>query len=414
MGACSSDSPTGPATSSSSPRKRPAGCSTTTSAPSTSCSGCSAAGGVAGRPWAGSGCRLDGHPRGGHRPGRRRERGHERAYPVHPAGQEDPRARAARGAALHHNYIGTEHILLGLIREGDGVGAQIIAAQARPAASGWRCSTCCRARRQRCGPALAREPGGADRGGGARSEAAHHARRRHQPDEAARLAGAAGRLAPPVARRPRRPQHGRGPGAGRPRRRPGPGPGGAAQRGRHRHQRRAARGAGPAADAIRVTDTGLTIETTDPVLIRPPGPRSRRSATRPRPDHPRRPAGQRSLAESGARQASLEDIRRRAAVAQRAKAGEAEPGQPAPQNVRLQADQEDPPGEAGAAGHGLAGPNQAATSPFTRALARSGREPVRLSGQVLAFGKTGQRGGTPRGTHRGAAGSPACSSRCAR
>jgi ATP-dependent Clp protease ATP-binding subunit ClpC len=28
--------------------------------------------------------------------------------------------------ALHHNYIGTEHILLGLIREGDGVAAQIL------------------------------------------------------------------------------------------------------------------------------------------------------------------------------------------------------------------------------------------------------------------------------------------------
>jgi ATP-dependent Clp protease ATP-binding subunit ClpA len=28
--------------------------------------------------------------------------------------------------ALHHNYIGTEHILLGVIREGDGVGAQIL------------------------------------------------------------------------------------------------------------------------------------------------------------------------------------------------------------------------------------------------------------------------------------------------
>jgi ATP-dependent Clp protease ATP-binding subunit ClpA len=32
--------------------------------------------------------------------------------------------------ALHHNYIGTEHILLGLIREGDGVGAHILAAGA--------------------------------------------------------------------------------------------------------------------------------------------------------------------------------------------------------------------------------------------------------------------------------------------
>src|SRR5215469_15453581 len=27
---------------------------------------------------------------------------------------------------LHHNYIGTEHILLGLLREGDGVAAQIL------------------------------------------------------------------------------------------------------------------------------------------------------------------------------------------------------------------------------------------------------------------------------------------------
>src|SRR5664279_743929 len=28
--------------------------------------------------------------------------------------------------ALHHHYIGTEHLLLGVIREADGVGAQII------------------------------------------------------------------------------------------------------------------------------------------------------------------------------------------------------------------------------------------------------------------------------------------------
>ena len=28
---------------------------------------------------------------------------------------------------LDHNYIGTEHILLGLIREGDGVAAQVLA-----------------------------------------------------------------------------------------------------------------------------------------------------------------------------------------------------------------------------------------------------------------------------------------------
>jgi ATP-dependent Clp protease ATP-binding subunit ClpA len=34
--------------------------------------------------------------------------------------------------ALHHNYIGTEHILLGVIREADGVGAQIIKQHADP------------------------------------------------------------------------------------------------------------------------------------------------------------------------------------------------------------------------------------------------------------------------------------------
>jgi ATP-dependent Clp protease ATP-binding subunit ClpA len=32
--------------------------------------------------------------------------------------------------ALHHNYIGTEHLVLGLIREGDGVAAQILTEQA--------------------------------------------------------------------------------------------------------------------------------------------------------------------------------------------------------------------------------------------------------------------------------------------
>jgi ATP-dependent Clp protease ATP-binding subunit ClpC len=34
---------------------------------------------------------------------------------------------------LHHNYIGTEHILLGLIREGDGVAVQILKKHADPA-----------------------------------------------------------------------------------------------------------------------------------------------------------------------------------------------------------------------------------------------------------------------------------------
>lgn len=35
----------------------------------------------------------------------------------------------AEAMALDHNYIGTEHILLGLLREGEGVGAQVLAAR---------------------------------------------------------------------------------------------------------------------------------------------------------------------------------------------------------------------------------------------------------------------------------------------
>ena len=33
---------------------------------------------------------------------------------------------AKEARALHYNYIGTEHILLGLLREGEGVAAQIL------------------------------------------------------------------------------------------------------------------------------------------------------------------------------------------------------------------------------------------------------------------------------------------------
>ena len=44
-------------------------------------------------------------------------------------------------ARLHHEYVGTEHILLGLIREGEGVAART--ADRRPKAStragGWDC-----------------------------------------------------------------------------------------------------------------------------------------------------------------------------------------------------------------------------------------------------------------------------------
>ena len=47
------------------------------------------------------------------------ERFTDRARQVVVLAQEEARM-------LNHNYIGTEHILLGLIREGDGVAAQVL------------------------------------------------------------------------------------------------------------------------------------------------------------------------------------------------------------------------------------------------------------------------------------------------
>jgi ATP-dependent Clp protease ATP-binding subunit ClpC len=73
--------------------------------------------------------------------------------------------------ALHHNYIGTEHILLGLVREGEGVAAQILAGHAAdltavrqavldllPAAEALQGRRWLRRRNE---PLLAGEPGGA-------------------------------------------------------------------------------------------------------------------------------------------------------------------------------------------------------------------------------------------------------------
>jgi len=42
------------------------------------------------------------------------------------AREEGPRALATRSLQLGHSYIGTEHMLLGLVREGDGVAAQVL------------------------------------------------------------------------------------------------------------------------------------------------------------------------------------------------------------------------------------------------------------------------------------------------
>ena len=156
---------------------------------------------------------------------------------------------------LHHNYIGTEHVLLGLVTEGEGVAAQVLKQHADltavrvavldllPAAS----AESARARRWLRRPAAA-GPGEAD----APAEQPvlnYHPGRGHHPHRGrppGRLA--AGRLPPPAARRSGRPRHRRRPGPGRSRRRPEPGQADAPQHGHHRHQRRAARRGGPPPD----------------------------------------------------------------------------------------------------------------------------------------------------------------------
>ena len=181
---------------------------------------------------------------------------------------------------LHHNYIGTEHILLGLIREGDGVAAQIMRNHAdllldpdrgaRPAAPAGK------ARDRRgvlrwlrrgaadpvnLGPAAdpARRADDADR---------HPRRGRHAERGRPAGRGGAGRLASPAARRPGRHRFGRRAGARGPGRRP-----------RRRPRRRCAAWTSPApATSSRRTPAAarwsstwardrLTIEVTDPLIV---------------------------------------------------------------------------------------------------------------------------------------------------
>ena len=127
---------------------------------------------------------------------------------------------------LQHNYIGTEHILLGLIREGEGVAAQILRQHADLTRDPrWRCSTGARRasrrrRRRRQAPARWLRPAARPvpaRPGAPRAEqavlsatpAADITLSRGRP--AGRRT--AGRVAPPAARRARRPRLRRRPGA---------------------------------------------------------------------------------------------------------------------------------------------------------------------------------------------------------
>ena len=125
---CSSASPTEPAARSSSPKKR-RGCSTTTtSGPSTSCSACYASSdGVAAKALESLDISHRGRPRGRSRRSSARARRHR---PGTSRSRRAPRrswsSSLREALQLGHNYIGTEHILLGLIREGEGVAAQVL------------------------------------------------------------------------------------------------------------------------------------------------------------------------------------------------------------------------------------------------------------------------------------------------
>ncbi len=49
-----------------------------------------------------------------------------REHPVHAACEEGLALAGKEAKALQHSYVGTEHILLGLLREGEGVAARVL------------------------------------------------------------------------------------------------------------------------------------------------------------------------------------------------------------------------------------------------------------------------------------------------
>jgi ATP-dependent Clp protease ATP-binding subunit ClpA len=84
-------------------------------------------GGVASRALAGFGLTLDegrGEVKSMIGIGKAKPSGH---IPFTPRAKKVLELALREALQLHHNFIGTEHILLGLIREGEGIGAQIIA-----------------------------------------------------------------------------------------------------------------------------------------------------------------------------------------------------------------------------------------------------------------------------------------------
>ena len=127
---------------------------------------------------------------------------------------------------LKHNYIGTEHILLGLLREGEGIAAQILvsrhpldrirgevlaqlespgAREARrgPYPGGATCWRCCEARRRGAGRQPPHSGGNPAAAGQCCGEGAH--RHEHRPRRARRQLDEVSTETPPTTRRSKRP-----------------------------------------------------------------------------------------------------------------------------------------------------------------------------------------------------------------
>ena len=109
-------------------RKKKPGCSiTTTSAPSTSCSASSTrATAVAARALESLGISLDAVRQQVEEIIGRGQQAPSGHIPFTPRAKKVLELSLRESLQLGHNYIGTEHILLGLIREGDGVAAQVL------------------------------------------------------------------------------------------------------------------------------------------------------------------------------------------------------------------------------------------------------------------------------------------------
>jgi ATP-dependent Clp protease ATP-binding subunit ClpA len=253
---------------------------------------------------------------------------------------------------LNHNYIGTEHILLGLIREGEGVAAQIIAAHGADldsvsravvemlhAYSGQRSGQRWlrglsgapgEAEDRPATPAAEASVSGAVRLAGTRPVGSHHllAAALDDPDSAAARTLASLGVDLDQAREALRTVDVTGTSDEQPE-----------ERGR-RHM------------VLRVSDTSLTVEATDPDLIK--AAKAAAEALGEQADPPGTIRG--DLPDSVtlgsvwlALQASLENIRRRAVAAKAvaARSGQAQAG---PEDVRPGAHPAESPGEASEAG----------------------------------------------------------------